>query len=74
MSNGRMGIIARDVRIVTAALSEVAALKTASAQGCAMALALAAAARVVRNGGTRDDYMNLVNAAWERVTNPGGRG
>lgn len=64
MSQSEKDAIAQDINAVTAALSKVPELKTASPQGCAMALVLAAAAHVLHSGGTTDDYMNLVSAAW----------
>ena len=60
-----MDVIAKDIDTVTAALAEVAVLKTASPQGCAMALAITSAAYVLHNGGTKEDYLNLARAAWE---------
>jgi hypothetical protein len=67
MNQHDIDIIAKDINTVTAALAKVDVLKTASPQGCAMALALASAAHVLHNGGSENDYMNLVRAAWARA-------
>jgi hypothetical protein len=64
MNPEQMDSIAKDIDAVTAELSKMAVLKTASPQGCAMALALAVAAHVIHDGGSKDDFMNVVHAAW----------
>lgn len=73
MNDVEMATIAKDIDAVTDALAEVRVLKVASPQGCAMALALASATQVIRNGGSRDDYLNVVHAAWDRAQRIHGR-
>ncbi len=70
--NGRMTIaemdaIAKDIDAVTLELAKVEILKTASPQGCAMALAVAAATYVVHTGGSEQDFKTLVSAAWQHT-------
>ena len=67
MTSDEMNTIAKDIDAVTKILAEIEILRTATPQGAAMALALAAASYVVHTSGTKQDFMNLVNAAWERA-------
>lgn len=67
MKNAEMDAIARDIDAVTAGLRHVTVLKQVSPQGAAMGLALAAAAHVLHNDGSREDFMNLMTAAWTKA-------
>jgi len=68
-----MNKIASDIDTVTKALKGVAELATASPQGAAMALARVAAKYVVDTGGTKRDFVNLMDAAWINVSGKTGR-
>jgi len=63
-----MNKIASDIETVTKALKGVEELATASPQGAAMALARVAAKYVVDTGGTKQDFVNLMDAAWINVS------
>lgn len=67
LTPAEMDVIAKDIDRVTEALSKLPVLRAVTPQGCAMALALAAANHVLHAGGSQDDFMNLVRAAWTKA-------
>jgi hypothetical protein len=67
MNPAEMDKIARDIDTVTKAVSAVPALVTSSPQGAAMALARIAAKYVVDTGGSKQDFINMMDAAWINV-------
>lgn len=67
MTPTEMDKIAKDIVAVTKALADFKALGEVSPQGAAMALARVAAKYVVDTGGTKQDFYNLINAAWDHA-------
>ena len=67
MNPTEMDKIGKDIAAVAKALDGVKELGTASPQGAAMALARRSANYVVDTGGTRQDFDNLMNAAWDHA-------
>jgi hypothetical protein len=68
MNPTEMDKIAKDIVAVTKALADFKALHEASPQGAALALARTAAKYVVDTGGTKQDFFNLINAAWDHAS------